>query len=79
MNRTTQYGPGDEITWPKQSGHPHDPNTRELSDDMAELVETAGEIMAAARRLREYAVAEDRPGIDRSISDLKDCYPQEWK
>lgn len=31
MSRYTQYGPGDEITWPPYSGNPNDP--RHEDDD----------------------------------------------
>lgn len=33
MSRYTQYGPGDEITWPPYSGNPNDPRHEDDFDE----------------------------------------------
>lgn len=59
MQTITQYGPGDEATWPACTGHPHDPRTDEDDEDQHTtlmLGEIAGDVVWALDYLGEPQV-----------------------
>ena len=44
MNTITMPGIGDSETWPPCDGHPHDPRTPEMSDEIYDAREVCAEI-----------------------------------